>query len=88
MLVKGDLITLENDQEYVVAEAIEYQNQDYLMLFPSIKDELIENAKFVKIIEDKDKNQHLVNIDNEKELYEVLDILIPLFEQDYIEDAS
>ena len=86
MLDKGDIITLSNDQQYVVAELLDYNDQEYLMLFEVDGENLFDQAKFVKTKQINNDEYSIENIENKEELYEIIDLFFPLFEQDYIEN--
>lgn len=85
LLDKGDVITLSSGQEYVIAELIDYKDQEYLMLFETKEEMLFEQAKFVKTEYDKENHYSIMNIDDSEELHEVINIFLPLFQEDYVE---
>ena len=45
---KGDIITLSNDKKYVVAEVLDYYDEEYMMLFEVDENQVFEQAKFIK----------------------------------------
>ena len=86
MLDKVDIITLSNDQKYVVAELLDYNDQEYLMLLEVDGEKVFDQAKFVKTKKLNQEDYSIQNIDNKDELYNIIDLFFPLFEQDYIEN--
>lgn len=82
---KGDVITLSNQGEYVVAEILDYNDEEYLMLFEINDDQLFEQAKFVKTKRNND-TYSINNIENKDELYKIMNIFLPLFQNDYVSE--
>ncbi len=80
---KGDVITLSNQGKYVVAEILDYYDEEYMMLFEVNENQVFDQAKFVKT--KKSKNEYeITNIENHDELYKIINIFLPLFQNDYI----
>ena len=82
---KGDVITLSNQGEYVVAEILDYNDEEYLMLFEINDDQLFEQAKFVKTKRNND-TYSINNIEDKNELYKIMNIFLPLFQNDYVSE--
>ena len=82
---KGDVITLSNQGEYVVAEILDYNDEEYLMLFEINDDQIFEQAKFVKAKRNNDTCS-ISNIDDKDELYKIINIFLPLFQNDYVSE--
>ena len=83
---KGDIITLSNQGSYVVAEILDYYDEEYMMLFEGNDDQVFDQAKFVKTKKNKNNQYAITNIENHDELYKIINIFLPLFQNDYISE--
>ncbi len=76
---KYSTLNLGNNKKYVVAEKLEFNNNTYLMLLEEKEDEEIKSVPdFAKV-----KENGLEFLEG-AEKKEILDIMLPLFESDYI----
>ncbi len=78
----GQEITLENQEKYYIAEIIDNDVHEYLMLLPIENDQLLENARYVKLLGTKN-DYKIADIEDPKEKKEIIDIFLPLFLEDY-----
>ncbi len=77
-----DIIELEDNKNYVIVEKYEEGNYVYLMLLELDGEEVTENIKYVKI--EKGKNNEVITL-TESEENQINEILLPLFEQEYVD---
>lgn len=74
MLEKGDLVTLNNEKQYVVVDQLKYKGKNYLFL--SSKDGISDISIFLfenddlKVIKDVELYKALLSIFNEKVVIE------------------
>lgn len=75
-VLEGDVITLDNDEEYICCSRLEDNNKVYLCLVSTFKpvefrfaEELVEGAEVVlEIIYDQDEKEHVLKLFNDKVL--------------------
>ena len=74
---KYSTISLGNDKTYIVAEKLEFNNNTYLML--------LEDGEEIKSVPDFAKvRENGLEFLEGAEKKEILDIMLPLFESDYV----
>lgn len=76
-----NVITLENEKDYIIIDTIEYNNNKYLFL--SNKED--ENDMCVRKVILKDK-EYLIKLESENELEEVLNVFTTKYKGDNNEE--
>ena len=74
---KYSTLSLGNDKKYIVAEKLEFNNETYLMLLEE-DEEIKSMPSFAKV-----KKEGLEFLEG-TEKKEISDIMLPLFESDYV----
>ena len=67
--MKMNLITLENNQDYIILSTIELKDKKYFVLVNELNDKAL---CIRKVILNKDNKEVLVKLDSNEEFYEVL----------------
>lgn len=67
--MKMNLITLENNQDYIILSTIELKDKKYFVLVNELND---KDLCIRKVILNKDNKEVLVKLDSNEEFYEVL----------------
>jgi flagellar biosynthesis component FlhA len=84
-----DILTLENNKEYTVANMASYEDNEYLYLIEIDKDEnlILDNQIIAKrVIKDGEESVELIT--SKKEYNEVSKIFRDLFQEMALEDTS
>lgn len=64
-----NLITLENNQDYIILSTIDFNNNKYLILANELDD---KDLCIRKVIMSKDNKEVIVKLDSNEEFFEVL----------------
>lgn len=77
-----NVITLENGNDYIIIDTIEYNNSKYLFL--SNKED--ENDMCVRKVILKEEKEYLIKLESENELEEVLNVFATKYKGDHNEE--
>lgn len=71
MIEVGNIVTLENDVEYLILEELEHENKKYVYTVRTLEDETPTDEFVIYEVMDVEGESYLKDVDN-KELYDEL----------------